>query len=93
MLKKKGGLNICQAKSGVFSFLVIWGDGGKKIKVPQNVLKHALILEFLKSDEFYYYFFWGGGGSKKQSCSKCAETCSHFRIFEIHEISFLSEKV
>ena len=32
------------------------------MKVAQNVLKHALVLEFLKSDKF---FFLGGGGCQK----------------------------
>ena len=36
------------------------GGGGSKIKVAQNVLKHALVLEFLKSDKI---FCSGGGGS------------------------------
>ena len=34
----------------------------KKKKVAQNLLKHALVLEFLKSDEIFSQ--WGGGGQK-----------------------------
>ena len=51
------GLNICKAKSGVSSFR----GGGGQIKVAQNVLKHALVLKFLSSNEF----FVGGGGVLK----------------------------
>ena len=29
------------------------GEGGPEIKVAQNVLKHILVLEFLKSDEIF----------------------------------------
>ena len=42
------------------------GGGGsprKKKKVAQNLLKHALILEFLKSDK--KFSVGGGGGVKK----------------------------
>ena len=45
-----------------------WPSGGggppkKKKKVAQNLLKHALILEFLKSDKIFFAG-WGGGGPK-----------------------------
>ena len=43
--------NICQAKSGVFLFLVIRRRGGGgivKMNVAQNVLKHALVLKNFK---------------------------------------------
>ena len=48
------GLNIHQAKSGVISNSLYrgWGEG-PKIKVVQNGLKHALVLEFLGSDEIF----------------------------------------
>ena len=36
--------------------------GPRKKKVAQNLLKHALVLEFLRSDKFF--FWWGGGGQK-----------------------------
>ena len=81
-----------------------FSGGGEKIKVAQNVLKHALVLEFFKSekkscsdfDETYSHFrifkirdiFFLGGGSKNKSCSECAETCSRFGIFEIWQKLF-----
>ena len=55
---------------------------GEKKKVAQNLLKHALVLEFLKSGIFF-------GGVKKKSCSEFAETCSRFGIFEIRQFFFL----
>ena len=30
-----------------------WGGRGQKIKVPQNDVKHGLVLEFLRSDEIF----------------------------------------
>ena len=51
------------------------------MKVAQNVLKHALILQFLKSNK--KICCWGGGGKTIKSCSECAETYSGFGIFEI----------
>ena len=62
-----------------------WGVPRKKKKVAQNLLKHALILEFLKSDKKKFRL----GGSKNKSCSECVETCSCFGIFEIRQIFFL----
>ena len=49
-LKKCLGPNIHQAKFHVFSFLVV---GDLKKEVAQNVLKLALVLEFLKSNEIF----------------------------------------
>ena len=48
-----------QAKSGVKIFSLYWGGGGgvPPEKVTQNELKHILVLEFLRSDDFR-----GGGG-------------------------------
>ena len=57
------------------------GEGGSQTKVAWNVLKHALVLEFLKSNKCFCF-----GGSQKRSCSECAETCSRFGIFEIQQI-------
>ena len=65
-LNRKYGKNFLspdlhQAKSGVFSFLVVMVGGGgglgselkKKIKVAQNSMKHVLVLEIFKSDEIF----------------------------------------
>ena len=45
---KGGGPNLYQVKSAIFSFCV--GQGSKN-QSAQNVLKHILLLEFLKSDQ------------------------------------------
>ena len=56
----------------------MWGGGrGLKRKVAENVLKHALILEFLKSEKKLFQ-----QGFLKKSCS-----CSHFGIFKIQKIN------
>ena len=49
-----------QAKSGVkkFPFTGKGGDPPPPEKVAQNELKHILVLEFLRSDDFLV----GGGG-------------------------------
>ena len=39
--------------------------GVSKKKVAQNLLKHALVLEFLKSDK-KISSGWGGGGLQKK---------------------------
>ena len=54
-------LNMYQVKFGVKNFSLYWGGGGgggrgSLRKVAQNELKHILVLEFLRSDDF------GGGG-------------------------------
>ena len=33
-----------------------WGGGPPKIKVPQNIMKHILVLEFVNSNEIIE--FW-----------------------------------
>ena len=48
-------LNMYQAKSGVKNFSLYWGGVPPPEKVAQNELKHILVLEFLRSDDF-----WGG---------------------------------
>ena len=78
-VKKKIGVQTYGKPNLVFFSFSVVGGGGQKIKVVQNVLKHALILEFLKSNEFV---FWGGG-AKNESSSDWSETCSRFGIFEI----------
>ena len=56
------GPNLCQAKSGIISFLVVMigggGGGGEgvtsaKIKVAQNDLNHILLLKIFRSDEIF----------------------------------------
>ena len=44
------------------------GGGGQKKKVVQNLLKHALVLEFLKSGNI---FFRKGGVKKKKLFRIC----------------------
>ena len=53
-------LNMYQAKSGTKNFSLYWGGGGgvPPKKVAQNELKHILVLEFLRFDDFV-----GGGVS------------------------------
>ena len=65
------------SRFGIFeirqTFSAVGGGGGgmgPKIKVAQNVLKHALILEFLKSGNF---FFW----VKKFNRQKCLTDRHH----------------
>ena len=61
-------LNIRQAKSGVIlnisNSLYRLGGGGRSTqkKVAQDELKHILVLEFLRSDDFLGVV--GGGGPK-----------------------------
>ena len=51
-----GGIQTC----------ISWGGGSpKKKKVAQNLLKHALVLEFLKFDQKKFLSGGGGGGVKK----------------------------
>ena len=61
------GPNIHEAKSGVSSF----SGGSPKIKVAQTVLRHALVLEFLSSDDFLRV--GGGRGSESKSYRQTLE--------------------
>ena len=69
------GPNLCQAKSGIISFLVVMvgGEGsgmevwGQKIKVAQNDLKHILVLEFLRSNKNFRNFVSGHKQSINQT--------------------------
>ena len=46
-------MNIHQAKSGVKKFsLYRWRGGGGVWEVAQNDVKHILVLEFLRPDNF-----------------------------------------
>ena len=53
-----------------FGIFEIWQNifpvGGSQKQVAQNLLKHALILEFSKSDKFYFQGGGGGGGGSKE---------------------------
>ena len=52
-MKKCRGPNLLRTKYGRGCGERGWGP---KIKVPQNVMKHTLVLEFLKSDKILGIF-------------------------------------
>ena len=50
---------------GHFRWVARWGGGSpEKKKVAQNLLKHALVLEFFEIRQ-NFFTGWGGGGVKK----------------------------
>ena len=51
----------------------------KKKKVAQNLLKHALVLEFLKSEKKNSR--WGGGGQKKKLFRMCWNMLSFWNFW------------
>ena len=74
------------------NLVLVHFQGVPKIKVAQNVLKHALILEFLSSDEFV---FLRGRGWEFPKIKVAQNVLKHALVLEFLRSNefFLSEKV
>ena len=57
--------------------------GSQNMKVAQNVLKHALILEFLRFDDIFFV-----GGPKNESCSDVLKHALTLEFLRSNENSF-----
>ena len=90
--QKKKSCSECAETCSRFAIFEIWQifflDGVKKKKVVQNVLKHALVLDFLKSGKKNF-----GGVKKKKVFQNVLKQALVLEFLKSGKKNFVCEKV
>ena len=76
-------LRMCSAEYSADGSFLVGGQKRKLLRMCWNMLSFWNFWNLMT-----FFVQWGGGGPPQKSCSECAETCSHFGIFESRWLFF-----